>query len=541
MTMRIEKEGRPIRTVQDWREHAPPKSKNHWVEGRSAYELAHAWCGTGVPALPEALRLLLESREETRGFAPEVAFPEHRISFDSFGGEPRNADLALTGSAAMGRVAITIEAKADEPFGETVSATLAAAIERRIENPRSNGVRRVESLAQALFRPKEKGQPRVGDLRYQLLTAVAGTLAFADAQAASIAVLVVHEFVTDSTDATNHLQNGGDYNEFLVRLSERRLPEVAGLYLDGPFTVPGGELFPGGRSLFIGKITTDRRPQPKPARVLTFGSSANLEGAVTPRFERYIGIDYSGADVATASLKGLRVYSAHRSAPPAEVLPPPSARKYWSRRGIAEWLVDRLSEDCPTLVGIDHGFSFPVAYFEKYGLPRDWPAFLADFCIHWPTDADHTYVDFVRDGAVGNGAARAGNTRWKRLTDKRAGSAKSLFHFDVQGSVAKSTHSGLPWLRFLRQKVKRPLHFWPFDGWEIPAGSSAVVEVYPRLWNRQFAEVEGRTADQHDAWVVAEWLRAADLDGRLALALEPHLDSLDRSVAEIEGWILGVK
>lgn len=263
--MRIEKDGKPILTVQDWRDHAPPKSPHHWVEGRSAYELALAWCGLREPAMPEALRLLLESREETHGFAAEIAFPEHRIPFDSFGGEPRNADLALTGSAAMRRVAITIEAKADEPFGDTVSATLTAAIERRIENPRSNGVRRVESLAQALFRPKEKGQPRVGDLRYQLLTAVAGTLAFADAQGASTAVLVVHEFVTDATNATSHLQNGGDYNEFLVRLSEQRLPEVAGLYLDGPFTVPGGELFPGGRSLFIGKITTDRRLQPKPA------------------------------------------------------------------------------------------------------------------------------------------------------------------------------------------------------------------------------------------------------------------------------------
>jgi len=40
--------------------------------------------------------------------------------------------------------------------------------------------------------------------------------------------------------------------------------------------------------------------------------------------------------------------------------------------------------------------------------------------------------------------------------------------------------------------------------------------------------------------VVAEWLRAADLDGRLALALAPYLDSRDRNVAEIEGWILGV-
>ena len=48
----------------------------------------------------------------------------------------------------------------------------------------------------------------------------------------------------------------------------------------------------------------------------------------------------------------------NRDAPPVEVLPPPSPCKYWVRRGIAEWLVERLAEDAPTLVGIDHGFSF---------------------------------------------------------------------------------------------------------------------------------------------------------------------------------------
>ena len=70
-------------------------------------------------------------------------------------------------------------------------------------------------------------------------------------------------------------------------------------------------------------------------------------------FARYIGIDYSGAETPTAGLKGLRVYLAEGDAPPFEVLPPPSPRKYWTRRGIAEWLVEKLSEDAPTLVGIE--------------------------------------------------------------------------------------------------------------------------------------------------------------------------------------------
>jgi hypothetical protein len=187
-------------------------------------------------------------------------------------------------------------------------------------------------------------------------------------------------------------------------------------------------------------------------------------------FARTIGIDYSGAETPTASLKGLRVYMADDDGTPVEVPPAPSARKYWTRKGIAEWLVERLAEDVPTLVGIDHGFSFPLCYFETHGLMPDWPRFLDDFQRHWPTDEDHTYVQFIRDGIHGNGSARMGNARWRRLTEERAGGAKSVFHFDVQGSVAKSTHAGIPWLRFIRHRLGPRVHFWPFDGWDIPAG-----------------------------------------------------------------------
>ena len=89
-------------------------------------------------------------------------------------------------------------------------------------------------------------------------------------------------------------------------------------------------------------------------------------------FARYIGIDYSGAQTPMDSLKGLRVYMAEGNGPPVEMPPPPSPRKYWTRRGVAEWLVARLGEGTATLVGIDHGFSFPLRYFEVHHLPPDW-------------------------------------------------------------------------------------------------------------------------------------------------------------------------
>ena len=256
-------------------------------------------------------------------------------------------------------------------------------------------------------------------------------------------------------------------------------------------------------------------------------------------FRRTIGIDYSGAETPNSSLKGLRVYLAEGDAAPQEVLPPPSPRKYWTRRGIAEWLAERLAEEVPTLVGIDHGFSFPLRYFEAHGLLPDWPAFLDDFQHHWPTDEDHTYVDFIRNGTAGHGAVRQGDRKWRRLTELRAGGAKSVFHFDVQGSVAKSTHAGIPWLWFLRQRLGDKVHFWPFDGWAIPSGRSAIAEVYPALWSRGF--VQGvRTADQHDAFSIAAWLAAADRSGSLSGFLQPGLTEVEKTVARVEGWILGV-
>jgi hypothetical protein len=254
-------------------------------------------------------------------------------------------------------------------------------------------------------------------------------------------------------------------------------------------------------------------------------------------FEKYIGIDYSGAQTETSSLIGLRMYAADTRAQPVEV-PPPSPRKYWSRRELAEHLLQLLSQDTPILVGIDHGFSFPLNYFVKYALPPDWPTFLEDFQRHWPTDTCG-YVDFVRDGLRGNGAARTGESTWRRLCEIRTGRAKSVFHFDVQGSVAKSTHSGLPWLRYLRMHARERIHFWPFDGWQIPAGKSAVAEVYPALWSKTFPR-QDRNDHQHDAYSIAAWLREADLHGTLPRFLSPELNAQDRRIAEFEGWILGV-
>ena len=172
-----------------------------------------------------------------------------------------------------------------------------------------------------------------------------------------------------------------------------------------------------------------------------------------------------------------------------------------------------------------------------HDLKLDWPTFLDDFQRHWPTDED-IYVDFVRDGTVGNGAARMGNPRWRRLTEERAGSAKSVYHFDVQGSVAKSTHAGIPGCAsFASGAASRPISGRSTAGTFQPGAQPwwRSIRRYGAVNSR-----EERNGDRHDAYSAAAWMRRADLDGSLAAFLNPSLATPEHAVAQVEGWILGV-
>jgi len=171
-------------------------------------------------------------------------------------------------------------------------------------------------------------------------------------------------------------------------------------------------------------------------------------------------------------------------------------------------------------------------------LVPEWMVFLEDFHRHWPTDAPHTYVDFILNGSRGEGAARMGNPRWMRLTDERCRAARSVFQFEGQGKVAAATHAGLPWILFLKRQLGERLHVWPFDGWGIPAGKSALVEVRPAIW-RDLVPVAVLDAGQKDAFVTAVWLKEADGSGELPDLLQPALSQPERLVCGVEGWILG--
>jgi hypothetical protein len=179
-------------------------------------------------------------------------------------------------------------------------------------------------------------------------------------------------------------------------------------------------------------------------------------------YDIFIGIDYSGRQTPTSRTSALQVYTASGDEEPRRIFSPSSTDKTfknWCGKEIAEWLIEQTEKNITFIVGIDHGFSFPITYYERYGLTT-WDGFLDDFCEHWPTDQEHIYVDFIRDRDKGT-PDLTGSDKEFRLTEKWTSSAKSVFKFDVQGQVTKSTHAGLPWLRRVRQEVGEKVHVWP--------------------------------------------------------------------------------
>lgn len=271
-------------------------------------------------------------------------------------------------------------------------------------------------------------------------------------------------------------------------------------------------------------------------------------------FDRYIGIDYSGAQTSTSRRRNLAVACAAGGARPVIVPEHSGGFNIKTREGLAHWLVQRLLEfDTRTLVGIDHGFSFPMQYFRDYDhlLDVGWDEFLDDFQHHWRTDENEITVDAMcaqnRSASMGliERAHRWGNSTWFRLTDPRR--AASVFNFDAMWrNVAHHTHAGLPWLRQIRQALHAAdanVRFWPFDCWDAPENQSAVVEVYPALWNKMYAAdeaVKRLTNDERDAYSVARWMSDTDQNGLLGRYFAPNLTAEQGNQARKEGWIFGV-
>ncbi len=245
----ISKDDNQIMSVDDWFQFAPPKmGEHHWKDGRSAKELAKSWFRSGTAGIPEELQRLLEGSAVTRGFVPELAIPEFVTRLDDFLGEHRNHDLVLVGVSDENKVLVSIEAKADEPFGDEIYRI-------KSRNPRSNVSKRIELLSRAIF--GRISDDDLGQLRYQLLTGIAGALIEAKNRKADYAVFVLHEFVSSELDPAQVKGNAEDLDNFLRKMTGQKDFHLSSGQLAEIGHVPGSKFVPRGIPLSIGKVSTE--------------------------------------------------------------------------------------------------------------------------------------------------------------------------------------------------------------------------------------------------------------------------------------------
>jgi hypothetical protein len=248
-------DGRRIETVADWRDRCGPVSGRRWAEGRSARELAHAWVEGDAEA---HVTSLLTRVHEFGGLFLDHAVAEKETRFDDAGGEPRRHDLLVIGRAPRGTVVIGVEGKTDEPFDEPLDAWVTRA---HAHNDGSRAPERLDRLTRAFFGATLKSDPLLSPLRYQLLSALAGTLAGAHEHGAARAVLLVHEFATPWSRDDRHRRNAEDLDVFLSRL----MPGVEVVRQDhawiaGPVRVAGdGRWLPERAHVYVARLLTNTR------------------------------------------------------------------------------------------------------------------------------------------------------------------------------------------------------------------------------------------------------------------------------------------
>jgi DNA-binding transcriptional ArsR family regulator len=279
-----------------------------------------------------------------------------------------------------------------------------------------------------------------------------------------------------------------------------------------------------GRAMPLDRIKGPYRVAPAPPVIDDLFTRSAYAGC--------IGIDYSGAGRPEEAQSGIRVFAAQEGEEPRECRARPEGPQGWSRVELHAWLRRLLDAGAPFLIGIDHGLGLPWEHARRQRLDS-WEGVLEHARRRWPTD--RLTVREARERTPFPPVAEG-----YRLCDLWAGTAKSLFHFDVPGSVASSTAAGLPWIARLRRECAGRAHFWPFDGWVPPRGKSVIAEVYPSLWRRRWTAPSGLGADQRDAWTVAAWLQWAQEGGHLERYWQPPLAPEEKARARLEGWILGV-
>lgn len=211
----VSRHGEPITTLDEWRTLGRPAAEHHWQEGRSALELAQDWIARDAV---QRVAALLALQPAFAGLELIEGVAEKQTQFDDISRGKRNHDLLVRATCQAGRVTLGVEGKADESFDKPLWLWRERA---RKASPDSAAPRRLDQLTKLWFHTtieRDEAHPPLACLGYQLMSALAGTLADAKLDGAELAVLLVHEFVTPKTEDARHRANAQALDNFVLRL-----------------------------------------------------------------------------------------------------------------------------------------------------------------------------------------------------------------------------------------------------------------------------------------------------------------------------------
>lgn len=194
-----------IKNDDDWKKAFPPVGKDlQWKDGYSAKEFAKIVTGRYKEKFENIIKKSLPELKDF-DFVTHEAFPERVSCFDSLSGG-RHHDLALLmENKTSERVALCFEAKVEEPFDNPMG--------KYIKNASKGQKQRANILCKRFLGSEYKEEFK--DVFYQLLSATAGSIAFAGEKKVSKVYFVVFQILPESRPEVTPDEHIEAINHFL--------------------------------------------------------------------------------------------------------------------------------------------------------------------------------------------------------------------------------------------------------------------------------------------------------------------------------------
>ena len=241
---------------------------------------------------------------------------------------------------------------------------------------------------------------------------------------------------------------------------------------------------------------------------------------------------------------------------------------------LAGLIAGELDAGRRVLVGFDFPFGYPAGVAERLAGKAsalalwDW---LAERIEDGPDNDNNRYAVAAEINAAypGIGPFWGRPTKWsyptipvrasarsrqesqppeRRIADRHAKGAKTVWQLAYAGSVGSQMLLGLPALKRLvtDPRIAGRAAIWPFEtGLRTPDAPAVIAEVYPSLLRGDVRARQGEKEilDSAQVRVNAEAFARLDAGGGLAplFAGAPHLTPAERRIVETEeAWILGL-